>query len=97
MIGDAQLGTATASDNSGSVTIDRTGVPAGNVFPVGTTTITYTATDASGNVTTVTQTVTVSRPAVTRHAPAPSQSATEGTSEDASTSARSPAAPARGP
>ena len=35
-----------ATDNSGSVTIVRTGVPAGNVFPVGTTTITYTATDA---------------------------------------------------
>ncbi len=63
IVTDAELGTATASDNSGSVTIVRTGVPAGNVFPVGTTTITYTATDAAGNVTTGTQTVTVTRPA----------------------------------
>ena len=52
-----------ATDNSGSVTIVRSGVPAGNVFPVGTTTITYTATDAAGNVTTATQTVTVTRQA----------------------------------
>ena len=36
-----------------SVTVVRSGVPAGNVFPVGTTTITYTATDAAGNVTTL--------------------------------------------
>ena len=49
------------------MTIVRSGVPAGNVFPVGTTTITYTATDASGNVTTGTQTVTVSRPGVVAH------------------------------
>jgi hypothetical protein len=34
-------------------------VPAGNAFPVGTTTITYTATDAAGNTSTATQTVTV--------------------------------------
>src|SRR5204862_7582512 len=60
-IGDAQLGTASATDNSGSVTVTRTGVPAGNVFSVGTTTITYTATDAAGNSTTGTQTVTVTR------------------------------------
>jgi hypothetical protein len=58
-ITDAELGTATTSDNSGAVTLVRSGVPAGNVFPVGTTTITYTATDAAGNVTTGTQTVTV--------------------------------------
>ena len=68
-ITDAELGTATATDNSGSVTIVRTGVPAGNVFLVGTTTITYTATDPSGNTTTSTQTVTV-----TRAAPLPSLS-----------------------
>ncbi|HET9250709.1 MAG TPA: HYR domain-containing protein [Candidatus Eisenbacteria bacterium] len=54
----AALGTATASDNC-SVTLDRTGVPEGNVFPLGTTTITYTATDASGNTTSATQKVTV--------------------------------------
>ena len=57
---DAELGSATVSDNSGSVTVVRTGVPAGNVFALGTTTITYTATDASGNTTVRTQTVTVS-------------------------------------
>ncbi|MEA2483943.1 MAG: large repetitive protein, partial [Thermoleophilaceae bacterium] len=59
VVTDAQLGTATATDNSGQVTITRSGVPAGNVFSLGTTTITYTATDAAGNKTTVTQTVTV--------------------------------------
>ena len=62
-ITDAELGTATATDNSGSVTIVRTGVPAGNVFQIGVTTITYTATDPYGNTTTGTQTVTVTRPA----------------------------------
>ena len=58
-ITDAELGAASASDNSGSFTIVRTGVPAGNIFSLGTTTITYTATDPSGNSTTNTQTVTV--------------------------------------
>ena len=62
VISDTQLGSASATDNSGSVTITRTGVPAGNVFPLGTTTITYTAKDAAGNTTTGTQTVTVKRP-----------------------------------
>ena len=62
VVTDAELGSASATDNSGSATIVRTGVPAGNVFPVGTTTITYTATDAAGNVSTATQTVTVSQP-----------------------------------
>lgn len=56
---EAQLGTANVSDNASSVSISRSGVPAGNVFPVGTTTITYTATDAAGNSTQATQTVTV--------------------------------------
>jgi hypothetical protein len=37
----------------------RTGVPAGNIFPVGSTTVTYTATDRSGNTATDTQIVTV--------------------------------------
>jgi hypothetical protein len=60
VVTDAELGTASASDNSGAVTVVRTGVPAGNVFPLGTTTITYTATDPSGNTTVRTQTVTVS-------------------------------------
>jgi hypothetical protein len=59
---DATLGTATANDNCtlpGDITITRLGVPAGNVFPVGMTTITYQATDASGNTQTATQVVTV--------------------------------------
>jgi hypothetical protein len=77
VIGDAQLGAATATDNSGPVTIVRSGVPAGNAFPVGTTTITYTATDQYGNVTTGTQTVIVRRSGVTVTA-GPGQSATEG-------------------
>ncbi|HEV2901845.1 MAG TPA: HYR domain-containing protein, partial [Gaiellaceae bacterium] len=56
---DAALGTATASDNAGPVTMTRSGVPTGNLFPLGKTTITYTATDAFGNQATATQTVTV--------------------------------------
>ena len=57
-VSDAVLGTATASDNC-SVTTARSGVPAGNFFPVGTTTVTYTATDGAGNATSAQQTVTV--------------------------------------
>ncbi|HEY0322915.1 MAG TPA: HYR domain-containing protein [Pyrinomonadaceae bacterium] len=57
---DATLGTATASDNCPGVTAARTGgVPAGNNFPKGNTTLTYTATDAHGNTATATQVVTV--------------------------------------
>jgi len=59
IVTEAQLGTATATDNAGSVSIERSGVPSANVFPVGTTTITYTATDDAGNSSTATQTVTV--------------------------------------
>lgn len=59
LITDAELGTPTAADNCPGVTVVRTGVPAGNLFPHGTTTITYTATDTSGNTATATQTVTV--------------------------------------
>ncbi len=58
-ISDATLGTATANDNSGVVSIARSGVPAGNVFPVGVTVITYTATDSAGLTSQTTQTVTV--------------------------------------
>jgi hypothetical protein len=50
-------GTATATDNCGAVTITRS--PSGNIFAVGTTTITWTATDGAGNSSTATQTVTV--------------------------------------
>jgi uncharacterized repeat protein (TIGR01451 family) len=56
---DATLGTATASDNCPGVVVTRIGVPAGNVFPVGTTTVTYRATDRSGNIGEDTQVVTV--------------------------------------
>ena len=59
VISDAILGTATASDNCPGVTVTRTGVPDGNFFPVGNTTITYTATDGSGNTATDQQVVTV--------------------------------------
>jgi hypothetical protein len=59
VVSDVTLGTATASDNCGGVTVVRTGVPAGNLFPVGNTTVTYTATDKSGNTAQATQTVTV--------------------------------------
>ncbi|MDQ1639500.1 MAG: hypothetical protein QOF62_2839 [Pyrinomonadaceae bacterium] len=49
-------GMATATDNC-SVSVTRS--PSGNTFPVGTTTITWSATDGSNNTTTATQTVTV--------------------------------------
>jgi len=57
VISDATLGTATATDNCGSATITRS--PSGNTFPVGTTTVTWTATDGAGNHTSATQNVTV--------------------------------------
>lgn len=56
---DDELGVATAEDSCSAVSISRTGVPANFRFPTGTTIITYTATDSSGNITTGTQTVTV--------------------------------------
>jgi uncharacterized repeat protein (TIGR01451 family) len=57
---DATLGTATASDNcAGLGAVTRSGVPAGNAFPVGTTTVTYSVTDAHGNSSSAAQTVTV--------------------------------------
>ena len=59
VISDATLGTATATDNCGPVTVTRS--PSGNTFPVGTTTVTWTAADGANpaNTTTATQTVTV--------------------------------------
>jgi predicted extracellular nuclease len=59
VVTDAQLGLPVAVDNCGGASIVRTGVPAGNVFPVGTTTITYTATDSGGATAVATQTVKV--------------------------------------
>jgi hypothetical protein len=55
-VSDSDLGSATASDNCPGVTVTRDG---GNVFPLGNTTVTYTAHDAHGNTSTATQTVTV--------------------------------------
>ncbi|MEK7675575.1 MAG: HYR domain-containing protein [Verrucomicrobiota bacterium] len=52
------LFTATASDNCPGVTIAYSIAP-GSTFPVGTTPVTVTATDASGNQTTCTFTVTI--------------------------------------
>jgi hypothetical protein len=58
-VNDATLGTASADDScAGALSVTRTGVPAGNVFPVGQTVITYTANDGY-NTGTATQTVTV--------------------------------------
>jgi uncharacterized repeat protein (TIGR01451 family) len=56
---ETQLGSPVANDNCGTPHVTRTGVPTGNAFPVGTTTITYTATDGAGHTATATQTVTV--------------------------------------
>lgn len=55
-VSNAVLGTPVASDNC-SVSITRS--PSGNTFPVGTTTVTWTATDPAGNHVSATQTVTV--------------------------------------
>src|SRR5262249_3045128 len=60
VVSNATLGTATATDNCPGIgSITRTGVPAGNVFPVGNTTVSYSVTDAHGNTSTANQTVTV--------------------------------------
>ena len=59
------LGTATATDNCSTPIITNN---APSIFPAGTTTVTWTATDASGNTATCTQTVTVNdteNPAIT--------------------------------
>ena len=59
VVSDVALGTAIATDNSGAPLITRSGVPAGNVFPAGSTTILWTATDVAGNATTQPQVVAV--------------------------------------
>jgi hypothetical protein len=57
---DVTLGTGSATDNCAGVgAVTRSGVPAGNVFPVGDTIVTYSATDAHTNTGSATQTVTV--------------------------------------
>ena len=48
----------TATDNSGTQTLTSTHNP-GDSFPVGTTTVTYTSTDGSGNTVTCTFSVDV--------------------------------------
>ena len=53
------LGTGSATDNCAVGAVTRSGVPAGNVFPVGQTTLTYSATDAHGNTSSANQIVTV--------------------------------------
>ena len=55
VVSDATLGTATASAGA---TVTRSGVPSGNVFPLGTTAVTWTAT-SSGGTASATQHVTV--------------------------------------
>jgi len=59
VVANAALGTPGAIDNCGTVTVTRSGVPAGNLFPVGTTTVTYTAVDSGGGATTATTAVKV--------------------------------------
>jgi hypothetical protein len=58
-VSDAALGAASASDSCSSFQITRGDVPAGNFFPVGVTTIVYTATDDAGNTASDSQTVIV--------------------------------------
>ena len=52
----ASLGTPTTADNCGVASVSNN---APETFPVGTTTVTWTVTDAAGNTATATQTVTV--------------------------------------
>ena len=55
-------GTATATDNSGAVTISgvrKDALALNTPYPVGTTTILWTATDPSNNATSCTQTITI--------------------------------------
>ncbi|HEX8173570.1 MAG TPA: PxKF domain-containing protein [Pyrinomonadaceae bacterium] len=60
VVGESELGTPVTDDNcTATLNVARTGIPSGNFFPVGTTTITYTVKDSAGNAATATQTVTV--------------------------------------
>jgi hypothetical protein len=54
-----ELGEASASDNCPGVSLARSGVPAGSLFPVGLTALTHTATDGAGNQASASQTVAV--------------------------------------
>lgn len=54
------LGTPTLSDNcSGTISWTTSGIPAGGIFPLGVTNVTYTATDIAGNTANCVQVVTV--------------------------------------
>jgi uncharacterized repeat protein (TIGR01451 family) len=55
---DDELGQAVANDDCSAV-VSVSGVPAGNLFPIGTTVITYTATDGAGHTASDTQTIVV--------------------------------------
>ncbi|TMC27181.1 MAG: HYR domain-containing protein, partial [Chloroflexi bacterium] len=60
LVSDADLGTASATDNCpGTLAPSRSGAPAGHLFPFGVTTITYTVADGAGNTNAATQTVTI--------------------------------------
>ncbi|MFZ0529420.1 MAG: HYR domain-containing protein [Propionicimonas sp.] len=61
-LSDATLGTATVTDNTVLAEVTRSGVPDGNIFAIGTTVISWTATDVFGNETVATQLVTVTPP-----------------------------------
>ncbi|MEO5946404.1 MAG: DUF4394 domain-containing protein [Chitinophagaceae bacterium] len=59
-ISNAVIGTATAEDNcTGAITITHSDFPAGNIFPIGATTVTWTVRDVAGNTSTCQQTITV--------------------------------------
>ena len=73
VVNDEALGAATATDNAPGVTVTRSGVPPGNLFPLGTTTLTYTATDVAGNSASAVQRVAVldtTAPVIAINAPA---------------------------
>ncbi len=59
-VSNTSIGTAFATDNLAGVVVTRSGVPTGNLFSIGVTEITWTATDVFGNTTVKTQKVTVS-------------------------------------
>ncbi|MEZ4686824.1 MAG: HYR domain-containing protein [Bacteroidia bacterium] len=61
----ATWNTPTATDNCGATVTQTAGQASGSSFPLGTTTITYTATDAAGNTATCSFTITVNPPVVT--------------------------------